>query len=78
MTLSFWHSTSSLPRRPTPDPLDVRRLYQHFVMFVLAGIIADLAGIRAATWAIAALTAASGLLAAARMYETHPVRPVVR
>jgi MFS family permease len=45
---------------------------------VLAGIIADLAGIRAATWAIAALTAASGLLAAARMYETHPVRPVVR
>jgi MFS family permease len=38
---------------------------------LLAGIIADLAGIRAATWAIAALTAASGLLVAARMYETH-------
>jgi MFS family permease len=39
---------------------------------LLAGAIADLAGIRAATWAIAALTAASGLLVWARMYETHP------
>jgi MFS family permease len=38
---------------------------------LLAGIIADLAGIRAATWTIAALTAASGLYAAARMYETR-------
>ena len=42
---------------------------------ILAGIIADLAGIRAATWVIAALTAASGLWAAARMYETHPRTP---
>lgn len=39
---------------------------------LLAGIIADLAGIRAAVWIVAALTAASGLLAAARMYETRP------
>jgi MFS family permease len=39
---------------------------------LLAGIIADLAGIRAAIWVVAALTAASGLLAWARMYETHP------
>jgi MFS family permease len=39
---------------------------------LLAGIIADLAGIRAAIWAVAALTAASGLLAWVRMYETHP------
>jgi MFS family permease len=39
---------------------------------LLAGIVADLAGIRAAVWTVAALTAASGLLAAARMYETHP------
>ncbi|GAA4959768.1 MFS transporter [Actinoplanes utahensis] len=39
---------------------------------LLAGIIADLAGIRAAVWTVAALTAASGLLTAARMYETHP------
>jgi hypothetical protein len=38
---------------------------------LLAGIIADLAGIRAATWTIAALTAVSGILVAARMYETH-------
>lgn len=39
---------------------------------ILAGIIADAAGITAAIWAVAALTAASGVLAAVRMYETHP------
>jgi MFS family permease len=39
-----------------------------------AGVIADLAGLRAAVWAVAALTAASGLLAWIRMYETHPGR----
>ena len=39
---------------------------------LLAGIVADLAGIRTAIWVVAALTAASGLLAWARMYETHP------
>jgi len=38
---------------------------------VLAGIVADLAGIRAAVWVVAALTAVSGLLAWARIYETH-------
>ncbi len=38
---------------------------------LLAGILADASGIRTATAAIAALTAASGLLAWARMYETH-------
>ena len=38
---------------------------------LFCGIIADLWGVRAAIWVIAALTAASGLLAAARMYETH-------
>jgi MFS family permease len=37
-----------------------------------SGILADAFGIRAAVWAIAALTATSGLLVAARMYETHP------
>jgi MFS family permease len=37
-----------------------------------AGILADLFGIRSAVWGVAALTAASGLLVAARMYETHP------
>ncbi|MFR9777613.1 MFS transporter [Micromonospora sp. MS34] len=36
-----------------------------------AGLLADLVGIRGATWAVAALTAASGLLVAVRMYETH-------
>jgi MFS family permease len=39
---------------------------------LLAGIVADLEGIRSAVWVVAALTAGSGLLAWARMYETHP------
>jgi MFS family permease len=39
---------------------------------LLAGILADLIDIPAAIYAVAALTAASGLLVAARMYETHP------
>lgn len=34
--------------------------------------VADLWGIPAAIWVVAALTAASGLVVAARMYETHP------
>jgi MFS family permease len=39
---------------------------------LLAGLVADLAGLTAAVWVVAALTAASGLVAAGRMYETHP------
>lgn len=38
---------------------------------LLAGIVADALGIRAAIWTVAALTAASGLIVAVRMYETH-------
>ncbi len=38
---------------------------------LLAGILADANGIRTATCAVPALTAASGLFAAVRMYETH-------
>jgi MFS family permease len=38
---------------------------------LLAGILADLISITAAIWAVAALTAASGIIVAARMYETH-------
>jgi MFS family permease len=41
---------------------------------LLAGLVADLAGLEAAIWVIAALTAASGLVVAVRMYETH--RPI--
>jgi MFS family permease len=41
---------------------------------VLAGILADAYGIRTATTVVAALTAASGLYAWARMYETHQPR----
>jgi MFS family permease len=38
---------------------------------LLAGLVADLAGLEAAVWVVAALTAASGLVVAGRMYETH-------
>jgi predicted MFS family arabinose efflux permease len=37
---------------------------------LLSGMLADAFGVRAAVWAIAGLTAASGLVVAARMYET--------
>jgi MFS family permease len=40
---------------------------------LVAGIVADLLGVRAAIWAVAAITTASGLVVAVRMYETrHP------
>src|SRR5260370_31292361 len=42
---------------------------------LLAGLIADVAGLAAAIWAVAALTALSGLVVALRMYETHPPPP---
>jgi MFS family permease len=42
---------------------------------VLAGVIADRLGLPAAIWAVAALTAVSGFVVLARMYESHP-RPV--
>jgi MFS family permease len=38
---------------------------------LLAGVVADLLGLAAAIWTVAALTAASGLVVAVRMYETH-------
>ncbi|NKQ52876.1 MFS transporter [Amycolatopsis sp. K13G38] len=41
---------------------------------VLAGVVADLWGVRAAVWVVAVLTAASGIVVAIRMYETHPKR----
>jgi MFS family permease len=41
---------------------------------VLSGVVADLWGVRAAVWTVAALTAASGLVVAIRMYETHVSR----
>ena len=37
-----------------------------------AGLLADAFGIANAIWAVAAVTAASGLIVAVRMYETHP------
>lgn len=41
---------------------------------VLAGVVADALGILAAIGTVAALTAASGLVVATRMYETHRPR----
>lgn len=41
---------------------------------LLAGIVADAWGVRAAIWVVAGVTAASGLVVAARMYETHHAR----
>ena len=38
---------------------------------LLAGILADLFGVSTAIWAVAGLTAASGVVVARRMYETH-------
>ncbi|MGH3737551.1 MAG: MFS transporter [Micromonosporaceae bacterium] len=39
---------------------------------LVAGVTADLFGLRAAVWLVAAITAASGLVVATRMYETLP------
>ena len=39
---------------------------------LLAGVLADAFGLETAIWAVAALTAASGIVVAVRMYETHP------
>jgi MFS family permease len=41
---------------------------------LLAGALADAFDIRAAIWAVAGLTAASGVVVLVRMYETHPRR----
>jgi MFS family permease len=38
---------------------------------IIGGVTADLWGLRAAIWAAAAITVASGLAVAVRMYETH-------
>jgi MFS family permease len=39
---------------------------------LLAGLLADLVSVEAAIYAVAALTAASGIIVMGRMYETHP------
>jgi MFS family permease len=38
---------------------------------ILAGVLADVFNIQTAVWVVAALTAASGVVVAVRMYETH-------
>ncbi|MDQ3053808.1 MAG: MFS transporter [Actinomycetota bacterium] len=44
---------------------------------LLAGVVADALGVRAAIWTVAALTAVSGLVVAVRMDETHHRRITV-
>lgn len=44
---------------------------------LLAGLIADASSLDASIWTVAGLTAASGVVVAVRMYETHPrLRPI--
>jgi predicted MFS family arabinose efflux permease len=45
---------------------------------LLAGGVADAFGLLAAIWAVAVLTAASGIVVAVRMYETRPARADAR
>lgn len=40
---------------------------------LVAGLISDAFGVREAVWAVAAVTAASGVVVALRMYETRPL-----
>lgn len=42
---------------------------------LMAGLLADLVSIEVAIYAVAVLTAASGMVVMVRMYETHPVAP---
>jgi len=44
---------------------------------LLAGLLADAFDIRFAIWAVAAITAASGVVVIVRMYETHPRTMIV-
>jgi MFS family permease len=44
---------------------------------LLAGVLADSFSITAAIWAIAGLTALSGIVVMVRMYETHPAGPTL-
>ena len=57
-------------------PPDDRGMTAHrsslLVLPLLAGALADLVSIPAAIYAVAALTALSGLIVTVRMYETHP------
>jgi len=45
---------------------------------LLTGLLADAFGVRQAIWAVAVLTAASGIVVALRMYETHQRRRLRR
>jgi len=38
---------------------------------IVSGVVADLWGLHAAVWVVSGITAASGLIVATRMYETH-------
>jgi MFS family permease len=44
---------------------------------LVAGVVADAVDVPAAIWVVAAITAASGVVVAVRMYETHRPTPVL-
>ena len=62
-------------RRWRASAVGVYRLWRdtgYVVGALLAGVVADLVGLRAAVWVVAVITALSGVVVAVRMYETHP------
>jgi hypothetical protein len=67
-------------RRPTADRASMRPAAGRSLLGIgtalvyptLLAVIADAYGLTTAIWSVAALTAASGLMVAVRMYETHP------
>ena len=70
-------SATSPTRSGALDRVGVYRLWRDAgfaVGAILAGILADTSRIDAAIWAVAALTAASGIVVVVRMYETNPER----
>ncbi|WP_245685618.1 hypothetical protein [Streptomyces yerevanensis] len=60
------------PRRRGLPPVARRRLRRRAL---LSGFLADAYDITTAIWTVAALTAATGLIVAVRMYETHLPKP---
>ena len=59
--------------RLAPPPSACTAATRAAVGALLAGFVADAFGLEAAIWSVAAMTAASGLVVASRMYETHHV-----
>ncbi len=63
---------SGLVHASVPTIAPTRPTATEIAWQALAGVLTDAYGLTTAIWTIAALTAASGLIVATRMYETHP------